>query len=427
MNIWVTVLALLTSIAIARALGPEGRGAVAEFTLWVMTIAQVALLGVHMQLSRDAAKPYNDARSVYRQGMVIFPLLALIALGLYLLLISFFPDVLGMTPTALNLSIAGVTVLFSMWNAAQIQIENGRSEIITFSRSKIAFAILNAAIALLLWLQGENRVEAYAYGFAASAALSTFYTQFLIVRGLPETTNSSQDPSWTSSKRLIQRSIGFSGAITIAAIVAQIDKIAVSLAFNNYVMGIYVVAFSLSQIQTLINQTISPLLFARSAQMYSLDDEGGSAEVSTVLRQAFLMNILACLIAVSLAPFLVPLLFGDAFRPAIPLIMILIPALGVKHSIRPYEDVLRGGNRPMSQTYASLLLSAVFIIGVIPAAMSGSLVGIGFAMMAASLSGLILAVFLLAKHMKRPFSSLILPRLSDIRTMTRRLRDFLSL
>src|SRR4051812_47216208 len=147
---FVTLLNVASSIVVARALGPSGRGSVAVAIALTLVLVQVGTLGL------ASANPYLTAQDPTRRGRLITNSL-LMALGIGVALVAvgallkvFFPSVVsGLSWTETMLAISAIPAML-------------------------------AAVFLQSVLLGEARMVAYNAGEIALAAV-LFTAQFLVL------------------------------------------------------------------------------------------------------------------------------------------------------------------------------------------------------------------------------------------------------
>ncbi len=192
----IAVAGLLTSVALARALGPEARGVLAIMMLWPISIANVGLLGTHLYLSRQAAKEPRDAGDLYSLGRKAAIFLSVPSMLALVLVVWLSP--LRNTYDQITLLLALIIIPFSMWNAIQVQVELGRNNIRNLAVARGGFTGFYLIVVLLLWAGGIHTADMFLAGVLLVAAVSPIIAAWVISRSLPSARPVSSEPSGIS-------------------------------------------------------------------------------------------------------------------------------------------------------------------------------------------------------------------------------------
>ncbi|WP_119271303.1 lipopolysaccharide biosynthesis protein [Taklimakanibacter deserti] len=415
-NIVLAAASFLSSVLLARALDPAGRGDLANLLLWPTFLANIGLLGVHIYLARQVAAR-KDAAALYYHVGIRAALVTSIVFSLLCAAILFsgaVPSLAGLNlPTALS---AILILPFSAWNALQVQIELGRSNLSTYNWARASFSLLYLGLTAVLWATATSSAETFLFGYLCAAVFSAVSTHILVRRGEHGV---SAAPSQRSAGGLQALAATFKAAwpfallIGVTGLVSAIDRVALSLLFDARTMGIYVIALAMSQLQTIINESISPLFFPRLSQKEAISD-ADPRWLGMRLRQVVLINALIGVFLMVAAPLLLPLVFGSAYMSSLDIVHLLIAATCLRSMMRPFEEVLKGGNRPLQQAAATIAMIVVFIAGAALAALMHSVQGIALALVIASLTGLGMVAATVSRESGIGIASLLFPRLKDV-------------
>lgn len=409
-NVLVAAANFATSVLLARALDPDGRGELVNIILWPVLLSHFALAGVHMSLSRATAAKPTDAAKNYRAGLVAISLTSGLAIVLYGVA-YLWSDQAKQAPHVLSGALfAALIIPFSAWNAFQIQMELGRHNLAYYNYGRASFAIGHLALVGILWFTAAELPNGYLFAFIATTMFAAVSTHVLIQHKLPTTDiTGSTSPPLIDTFRTASPYALSAALITLAT---SADKITISLLFDARALGLYVVALGLAQVQSVFNEAVSPLFFARLAKKDRID-EVDPAWLGMRLRQTIIINGSIGLIMILTAPFLLPFIYGDAYSEATSLVMILVPAMCVRSMMRSFEEVLKGGNQPLSQSIAIITMTAVFASGAGIAAWAGTLYGVAFAQLIATLTGLGLVANAVARAASMRAANLLLPTAKD--------------
>jgi O-antigen/teichoic acid export membrane protein len=183
-------------------------------------------------------------------------------------------------------------------------------------------------------------------------------------------------------------------ALTPAALNAQLDQLVLSQTVPPADLGRYAVAVALTSLPIPLVSAIGNVAFPRLASQRNVN--GGTQRL---LRLAVLGSVaLAACILVPLAAvayWVIPLVFGAAYRGAVPLLWILTPGAIFLACGQVVGDLLRGRNRPIFVAWAQglaalftiiLLLILLPVIGVSGAAVASTVAyGVALGVMLRSL------------------------------------------
>jgi O-antigen/teichoic acid export membrane protein len=425
-NVLLAAASFVTSVLLARTLEPEMRGVLANVILWPQFLSHIAMWGVPLYLSREMASRPEHAAAYYRQGYAALGVTTLVAIAIYCGLL-WLGGVAVVSGSSLGLTGAMFAVLiipFSAWNALQVQMELGRKSIGTYTFARGSFTAVHLVLVAGLVLAGSHDPETYLWAFIAAAVVAAVATHWLVNGALVKLS-----PVPAHGETVIQTfraSAPFALSIALIALSGSADRIAISLFFDAHALGVYVVALALSQVQSVVNEAISPLFFTSMAQKdHAAQTEPGW--LAQRLRQSMLVNAAICAALIVAAPVLVPLIYGRAYEPALPIVTLLLPAMCARAMMRPFEEVLKGMNRPLSQSLAISAITGVFFAGAAVAAWFGSVLGVVAALLLASLTGLAIVAVLVSRACDIGLNQLLVPKLGDIVDLFAQLRRLLGI
>lgn len=428
-NVAVAGATLVTSVILARVLGPEGRGALANVVLWPTVLSHLALMGVPLHLSRLVAQQKSEAANWYRRGYGVIALTAAIATALWVAIDFATPSwplsVAGSSPvtTTAFVALGAAIIPFSMWNAFQIQMELGRGVIATYNFARTSFAFLHLSFIAVLWLAAQTGPGSYLAAFTFAAVVGSVASHVLISFHLPRgqfgpvqeracSEDRASDAFDQPAIETLKRAWPFAVSTAALATMTMADRMLISLFFDARTMGIYVVAITMAQVQNVINESVAPLFFrlvAQHAALAAIDVDW----LAKRLRQSVGLNVVIAVGLLVIAPVLLPLVFGQTYADAVAIVWILVPAIAFRSMMRSFEEVLKARNKPLSQAMALTIMLAVFAIGGAIAAYFSSAEGVALAFVAASLAGLMFVASAVAKHVEREAITILIPRPGD--------------
>ncbi len=183
-------------------------------------------------------------------------------------------------------------------------------------------------------------------------------------------------------------------ALTPAALNSQLDQLVLSLTVSPADLGRYAIAVSLTSLPVPLVAAVGYVAFPRLASQRAVTDATHRLQRLAVLGSAGLAAGMLVPLAV-VAYWLVPLVFGAAYRGAVPLLWILTPGAVFLACGQVAGDLLRGRNRPIVVAWAqglaavftvALLFALLPIVGVAGAAIASTVAyGVALAAMLRSL------------------------------------------
>jgi len=411
-NVLIAALAFLTSVAQARALDPTGRGELAIFLLWPGIVAHLSMMGTHLYLARESGRNPTNVRRHYRLGYLILVTCCSVA-SLVWIGICLMTPVLGSDPSIAVILLTALIIPLSAWNAMQVQIELGRSSFATYNLARIGFSVVYALLIVALITANLRSVIAFLAAFTVAAGISAIAAQLLIGRSIVHAAIPQAIQRTPTLTQLWDGAWPYAVSTALLAVSSMVDRMVISTFFDVRSMGLYVVAIAMSQLQSVINEAISPLFFARSGQataMATMDREW----LYRRLRQTVIINATISVLLLAAVPVLLPLIFGEAYSGAMLIALLLVPAAGLRSMMRPFEEVLKGSGQANSQSVAIFTMMGVFLAGSLVAILNGGVPGVAGAMILAALAGLLTVAGRLSRILAVPMGALLVPRLDDL-------------
>lgn len=311
-NVIVQISAVLQTIIVSRILGPEGKGLFIEIILWPTIIAGFTILGLYTGIAKLSADNsvfdhWNIAKATLKAtsivgvcGTIISCFLSPILVQehnhlIIILLIAFSPFVL-------------INNVARGFNA----IDHGRKD---FTRYSITRSILNPIFficLLILYLIDKLSLQTIILSLLFANLIVCLIRVILTLHA-----QRRKKQSYPVSK-LFQYSLKFSVADLSEPIYAYFDKAIIALVLLSYDLGIYTTAYSAASLVGILSNVYGTKIFS--------DMAGGESPdlVNTALRNNLILTTFCAILLGSALPFLIPIVFGQDFSPAIIPSMMLI-------------------------------------------------------------------------------------------------------
>jgi O-antigen/teichoic acid export membrane protein len=431
----VLVFSTLTSIALARLLGPGGTGRVALVLTLITILAMVFGLGLRQGIIYLVSSRRWGYADVVRDSRMAAAALgcggALVGFGLYELTGDSLLKGLSL-PMALA-ALAALPFAISLTFSAAIALATERWEAFGLMTVLAPAATLVLAVGLALPFETTGAI----FGVAAANVLAGLVAGYLLVRRGAGPTRAG--PAEERVDQPLRAALTFGSRAWVAILLQflnyRIDLFLVNAYVSTSSAGVYSVAVTVMAIGWLLPDAIQTALFSRTAELAraaELDPKERSASDETDARgirhTVILMLPIAALLAV-LMLVAVPLLYGPEFEESVGLGLLLLPGVVILSVGKVMLTVVTGRGFPHYYMYVSLITAPVSIglyLALIP-----SLDEQGAAV-ASSLSYLLttlLAVVAFRRATGLALGRVLVPRRSDLtdyvhagRQLRRRLR-----
>jgi O-antigen/teichoic acid export membrane protein len=379
-----TAVAGLGGIIIARAVGPTVRGEYAAVTAWMGVLLTVGGMGQTAALVYYVASEPLRARDYVATSRAMMIATGTVALVAGVLLAPVLGHGLPTVTTGYRIAFGMSIVAFvgGSFTASLQARDLHRWNVVRLTQP--AFGLIAIVV---LWRLRWLTLDAALIVIAATTLLQLVWAYRDCRR-----TGLAQGRVHVDLIRPLSRyGIAQIAAVAPATLNAQLDQLVLSQTVPAADLGRYAIAVSISLLPMPLVTAIGNVAFPRLA---------GQREVSGATRQLQSLSVLASagLAATLLAPlaavsyWLVPLVFGAAYRGAVPLLWILTPGSVFLACGQVTGDLLRGRRQPTVVAWAQGI-AAIFTVALLFALLP--LVGVYGAAIASTVSyGVALAVML---------------------------------
>ena len=350
-----------SGIIVARSLGPSGRGDIAIVLILPAVAAQVVCAGVPSATTYFVARYRASWQSVAGHVPRVATLQACAAVALVLLLDALFlADRGDATHVAALLAVATVPLLIAQYYA--LAILSGLEDLRWWNIFRAAPAACYTVGLISGLAFGLTIVACASIWLAGQVVATSALLRHLRHRHRAGPAGADRDGLPPSRRELVRFGVvGFLAQVSPVE-TFYIDTLVVAALFPAHVVGYYAVAFSVSNAPRFVADGIVAVGYPHvSAQD---PKEGRSAMKRYILVAVVLCGATAAAI-VLLLPWLIPLLFGNAYRPAIGIGSILVAAVGVISVRRVGSDCLRALGRPGVATSIEVVVLSVLALGIL--------------------------------------------------------------
>ena len=351
-NGFILLCNIATGIFSARLLLPEGRGSLAIVLFWPQVIGSFCLLNLDTAIAQRASQPDVNIRQLSATGIYLALILSSVTT---LIVYPLLPYIIGSERLEWLPLVRSYLVVFLPFNflgLALVAIDHGAFRIVSYNLFKLVPYLIYLFGLIILWSTHQITVSNLIWANWAGTFVVAV-ARFFSVRGL------GLSPSVEQAKDLFLTGCHLMSASIPIAIAAQMDRIVIMGLLDESVVGLYTVAF------TFANSGLSAIVASFQTIIFpKLAGENNIAEQRKILgkglRYIMLTTTLGSLFLMSLAPWLIPFIFGSEFRsatfPAILLLIAYIPS-GLRLFI---INSLYGLNLPQPIAFNSILVSCSF-------------------------------------------------------------------
>jgi len=412
-NLVIQACTIVQGILLARLLGPVGRGEFAAVILWPNVFAAIGLFGVGTALGRRAGtEPDRDALT--RAGLVLGLGLAFCTcLFCYLMM----PLLLkGQDVNLVRMSKWFVPfIFFNQMTLVFVFIDQGCGDFKRYNWTRVLLYPIYLALVIGLWALGSSRVFPFVLALmAANAAVLALRVAKLFCDG-------PLLGRMCRLKPIAKDAFRFGLADLVSPLYQQIDKALLLVLLGVRDLGFYTVALAASGVAGSLASALSCVVFGISAQATGPE---AYARISKVFRcSAWAWLMIGTALAFGM-PFLLPLIFGKQFAPAIWPAIVLIPA-GV---FAGQASILEQSLRAQGRAFVGLEARILGLVAMVPIAWIASkfwgMLGVPLAYDLAQLLCLLVFCARTKAHFAQSTFSDLLPKSGDLRTIWTTLRHF---
>jgi O-antigen/teichoic acid export membrane protein len=310
---------LAGAIALARALGPDLRGAQALFTTGAFVLALLLTVGAntggYLLVTRGGGEPARIGVTALAHGVVA----GLLVLGAALIVRPAPGSPLGSVPgwpVPLALAVAGLVV-----NSHQVLLALARGRGLLGAALSVVPYVSAAVAYVAAAAAGKLVLGTAVWSFAISPVVA------VVVAGWPRTRLGvivAASPSASTALAMVQA--GIRGALTdlVTLLHQRIDVLLLGALAPLASTGAYVVAYqSAEPLWAMLSAgAVAALAAEPAARQHSPDDD-----TALIIRQTALLAGLMLLAGALVLPHLLPLLYGEAYEAATVPLLLLLPGV----------------------------------------------------------------------------------------------------
>ena len=348
---------VLTGMALARSLGPHGRGELAAVLLWPTVLAAIGNLGVIEAITFHAARSTSTAGTLAGSGLAIAiaQSAACVAIGAAMLPLVLTHYGAG-TVRASYLFLAFIPA--NLITLTLMAVLNGLQRFVEFHILRLLVAVGAGAAFLVLRIADNLTVWNVAVAYLLATTLTGVAAATMLAPAV-----------WRSLRfdmRMSRQLLGFglqshTGNVTWM-MNERLDQLIISIFLAPIQLGLYVTAVTMTSLTNLVGQSVATAAFPVVARMEA--DTARRDSVRNFVRLALLGSVAVAVPLIVVTPQLIHFFFKDAYLDAVNVARVLMVAAVVLSVNRVLGACLRALGRPLDAGIPELLALAVTVGGL---------------------------------------------------------------
>ncbi len=356
----IVVFSLIQNIIIARVLGPELNGVIAALIVYPTLFMVIGSLGVRQSTAYYIAKGTFSENQIKTAVSQIWMLSTVFSLIITYLLITYFSDS-GDNLTLVLLATGPIP--FALFNTYNSGVFLGKNQIQAFNKINWLpplFVLLAVILFVgILRMAVAGVLLAYIIGPFVMSLIMLFKNKFIKAFSL--------NIDFKIVKALLSLGVIYAVALMVINLNYRLDVILIDNLSTNYETGIYSKGAALIEYMWQIPMLLSTIIFARSAN--SDNNNAFSLKVCQLLRISIVVIGIASIVLAFLAPWVITLLYGQAFAGSAMILRLLIPGVILLTIFKVLNMDMAGRGKPWISLKAmlpALVLNVILNIVWIP-------------------------------------------------------------
>ena len=402
-TLFIQACTILQGVLVARLLGPVGRGEYAAIILWPSLFAAIGIIGSNITIARTAAKGVESG-SLFRTAVVIGVVTATLTSLLCCLAL---PWLIPQTQRNILFG-AQLFVPFILLNHITLNllsIDQGSGDFNQFNFVRSMLYPVYIGLIIVSWLAGRADAQ-----FLAVALLVANAVAFLYQLGSGLKRHALIGPLY-SIKTTFRESLHFGLAGICMPFYQQADKALVLWLLDCQNLGFYTVALSASGVVDSVTSSMGLVAFTAAART---NIGSGFEYLLAVFRISVVLRVVFGILLFVAMGFLLPLVYGGAFGPAIQSARTLIIGSTFAGLANLLEQSMRGQGRAFVGLEGRLAGLVVMVLAGWGLAKTNGLDGVCMAYAVSQLVCLVVIMRRLNQHYSAKGWKHYMPRWNDV-------------
>ncbi len=345
---------LLTTILIARYLGPAGKGQISLVVFTIILVLNVAALGIPSALTYYIGHKLRNLGRLFAASILLFVILVSVFSALYVIVVprlqaTLFP---GLPLWVLLLALAAFPL--SLASRFSQYVFLGFRQIFRFNLIMVLDRLCYLFLMLVILVFVQRSVAGVIFAGVLGNLIACLVAIWLVLKLIR--------PVWRIAWADVRKLLGY-GLQAHLLMLANLVSYRVGLYIVSYyhdaaAVGQFSLALSVAEALLFIPTSFGLVLFSRTA---SSSTEEANRFTPLASRNVGMVTLVAGVVLGLVAPVLVPMIFGKAFSPAVLPFLILLPGIVASSYYRVigYDIVARGYPLRVSAAAGAGLLANV--------------------------------------------------------------------
>lgn len=402
----------LTGVAVARLIGPEGRGLVASLAVPANLAVTFGEMGIRQATAFQIGRGIQTVRGLLPTLLTMALMSSAVAIAASFL----YYRLLHIAREDLALQVIAVLIIpTSMLTNYASGVFLGRQKIAAFRQVSWGPALLNLGMVVALGWYAGFKIHGVMIATALASAAGCAYALYLLSREAP--LSLGFNPKVASS--LSAMGMRYAIALFILTLNYKLSIMLLQRFGTLTDVGLYAQGAAIAELIWEIPTAINALVFSRSAN--SKSDRDFSQKVMTLARLSFLVALAAGLGIAAIAPIAFPLIYGPGFADSANVFTVLIPGVVAFTAFKILNMDLAGKGKPWVSLI--VIVPTALLNGVLSWLLIGRYGAVGGAI-STSISyvlATIAFVALYSRTMKVDFLDIVTFRKSDFIELAKRL------
>lgn len=403
----------VVSIMLARLLGPSGKGMVAALFVMPNLLTSLADLGVRQAAAYTIGQGEESVQDVFSSSLVIWLTTSVISIAVFAVYLQLYSTIDFSTAM---IAIGIIYIPVKILDAYYYGVHQGLQQIgVMNSRHVIAFSVRLFSIIILVWMLNTG-VE----GAAVAMIISLLFVGIFSYMKTKNQLKFSFKYKRNLPKKLLSRGVIFALALFILNINYRIDILVLERFVSSADLGIYTTASGLAELVWQLPSAIAVVIFSSSANQK--DDDSAITTTTKTVRVSLFISLIGSIVFAMLSSWIVPFLYGEAFRESAVIINLLLPGIVIIIIVQIIHATLSGRGYPLMGF--SMLIVGV-IVNIILNTILIPVYGIHGAAVASTISYTIGGLgfsYIFSKKMAVPLKDFLIIKKTDIRYIIHKIK-----
>ena len=356
----IIIFGLITSIIIARVLGPEKNGVIAALLVYPSLFMAIGSLGVRQSTTYFLGKNiFTEDQIKIALTQIWFFTTIFSVVVCYFLMTEFSKS--GVNKTLVFLAL--IPIPFALFNTYNSGVFLGKNQIKEFNKVNWIPPLIVLVITILLVIMYTLGITGYLIALIGGpvfiSLLLLFKNKFI--------NSFSLKFEWKVIIPMIRLGSVYAVALLFISLNAKLDVIILDWLSTDYETGIYSKGYSVSNYLLQIPWMLNTIVFTRSA--IAKDGIEFSRKVCQLLRVASVVIILFALILFLFSDFIIVLMFGEEFQASSAVLNYLLLGILFLSLFKILNQDLAGKGKPwvsMKAMIPGLIVNVILNIFLIP-------------------------------------------------------------